>query len=71
MTPEQLAAEIAKLESAIGRRVAGEDAVRVKEGDRDTEFARVSLADMRARLPELQAQLAGTPARQPRRLVLF
>lgn len=71
MTAEQIAAEIAALEAAIALRLRGGEATRVKEGDNEAEFARVSLAEMNQRLATLKALQAGTPPRVAARRVLF
>lgn len=71
MTPEELAAKIASLEAVIDARLSGSDARRVKEGDRETDFAHADLADMRQRLAELKALQAGRSTRVAARRILF
>lgn len=64
-------ADIAALEAELTRRATEGTATRIRDGNRETEIAVVSESDLRRRLAELRAQLAGQPARPAARRVFF
>lgn len=66
-----LESDIATLEAELTRRATEGTATRIRDGNRETEIAVVSESELRRRLGELRAQLAGQSARPAARRVFF